>query len=49
MPAKCDAALLRSFMESQDALTLVAVLRELADDHNAVRKRLARIVSPDVV
>lgn len=42
MSAKCDATL-KSFLESQDLASLVAVLLELADDHDAVRQRLARL------
>lgn len=42
MPANQDAAL-QSFLESRDVPTLVAVLLELADHHEAVRDRLARL------
>jgi hypothetical protein len=37
-----DAAL-KSFLEAQDVPTLAAVLLELAEEHDAVRKRLARL------
>ena len=42
MAEKRDADL-KSFLEAQDVSTLVAVLLELAEDHEAVRKRLARL------
>ena len=34
---------LKSFLESQDMSILVALLLELAKDHDAVRERLARL------
>jgi hypothetical protein len=44
MSAKREAAL-KSLLESQDVSTLAAVLPELANEHDAVRERLARLAS----
>jgi hypothetical protein len=43
MPGKSSPESLKAFVRSQDAATLASVLLELADEHAAVRERLARL------